>query len=260
MNLDPYILANTRPLALPAVRAGSHLPQRLPPMSARRPAELYFGGVKPVFQYRSDMSGAMALSLNTSIQMAKVDTTPYGLNLALDRPWLGILSNPFHGGRHSFVERYDLFPEVNAHDFAAIPPVPVRSPFVHVGSPKPSNSDTQSFTLIERVKHLLHQQNIREARRSAEIGSVLYPECPQIANLLRAISPGRVSPKESVSIVRERETAWIRQHGPNYRGKWVALDKDRLIAFASTLDELLTNLGAGSTRNKTPFIQYLLSE
>ncbi|MCY4192276.1 MAG: DUF5678 domain-containing protein [Rhodospirillaceae bacterium] len=74
------------------------------------------------------------------------------------------------------------------------------------------------------------------------------------------IAPDRVSPTGWASSSRELETAWIKQHGHEYRGKWIALEEDHLIAFADTLKELLANLNTGTERKKAPFIQHLLSE
>ena len=114
--------------------------------------------------------------------------------------------------------------------------------------------------LIKRVRCLLDQHKIREARRTLEIGSSRDPANRQIASLLRAISPGRVSSIGRTLSGRERETVWIKRHGHEYRGKWVAFEEDRLVAFAATLSELLACLDTGADRRKPPFVQHLISE
>ncbi|MYI69249.1 MAG: hypothetical protein F4103_11115 [Boseongicola sp. SB0673_bin_14] len=107
------------------------------------------------------------------------------------------------------------------------------------------------------MKQLLDRQRIRDARRALAVGSIHYPANRQIADLLRAISPGRVSPTGWSSPGREGEIDWIRQNGHKYRGKWIALDAGHLVAFADTLSELLAVLDASAGREKPPFIQHL---
>ena len=267
MSIEPYALANSRPPALPAVRAEPNLLQRLHPLSAPRHAELYFGQVEPVLQYRPDVFSALripARSWNTPVSTVKEDSTPHDLHPALKRPWPRIVSDNLYKEFFGTTTTLDTFHAVATYapvaNRTAISPLPTQLPLVHLSSPKSATSDAQPFLLIERVKNLLDQQKIREARRTLEIGSSRYPASRQIARLLRAISPGRVSPTGWASSGRERETAWIKQHGHEYRGKWIALDGDRLIAFAANLSELIANLDTRNEREKPPFIQHLMSE
>ena len=267
MSIEPYALANSRIPALPAVRAEPNLLQRLHPLSAPRRAELYFGRVEPVLQYRPDLfrvTRIPALSWNTPISAVKEDTTLHDLHPPLKRPWPRIVSNNYHREVLGTTTWLDTCQAVATYAFVgnrpAITPLPTRPPLIHISSPRSPASEAPPFLLIELVKHLLDQQKIRDARRTLEIGSSRYPANRQIASLLRAISPGRVSPTGWASSGRERETAWIKRHGHEYRGNWIALDEDRLIAFATTLGELLAHMDTNSERKKPPFIQHLMSE
>lgn len=59
---------------------------------------------------------------------------------------------------------------------------------------------------------------------------------------LSASAPPRVvdSPRRGYKEPdRSREFAWLREHGHAYRGKWVAVLGDRLVATADTLRDLL---------------------
>ena len=167
-------------------------------------------------------------------------------------------------GRVKPVMQFGTNQAAAAYDFVedrtSITPQPSQMLLVYISSQRFPTPDARPFLLIERVKKLLGQQKIRDARRTLEIGSIRHPEDRQIASLLRAISPGRVSPTGWASTGRERETTWIKQHGYEYRGKWIALDEDRLIALADTLNELLAKLDTSSERKKPPFIQHLMSE
>ena len=267
MSIEPYALANSRSSAFPAVRAEPNLLQRLHPLSAPQRAELYFGRVAPVLQYRPDMFGALRLATlcwNIPGSTLQEDSTPHNLGPALERPWPRASGDTYCrdllGGTTILFPHHAAATRRLVANRTAKPPLPVRLSFVHTCAPKPPTPGAQSFLSIERVKHLLGQQKIRDARRTLELASVRYPADAQIASLLRAISPGRVSPTGRAAASRERETAWIRQHGHKYRGQWIALDEDRLIAFAPTLKELLADMDATDEREEPPFIQHLLSE
>ncbi len=267
MRIEPYALANSRPPALPAVGPEPNLLQRLHPLYAPRRAELYFGRVEPVLQFRPDLFGATrirALPRNTSISTAKEDTILHDLHPTLERPWPRTVSDTYRREFLGTTTRLDILQAAAKCGFVksrtAITPLPTEPQLFHIVSPRSPTPDAQPFLLIERVKHLLDQHKIRDARNALEIGLSRYPASRQIASLLRAISPGRVSPTGWALSGRERETAWIKQHGHKYRGKWIALDKDHLIAFATTLSELLANLDTRIERQKTPFVQHLMSE
>ncbi|MDE0697432.1 MAG: DUF5678 domain-containing protein [Boseongicola sp.] len=262
--MEPYALANSRPPALPAVPAEPNLLQRLHPLSGPRRAAPHFGRVEPVLHCRPDLSGALrqgALPWDSPDSAAKDFATSHGLRPALELPWPRVEIDTFHGAALSSTARPETGQTVAARDLVdrriTIDPFPGRPPLVYVSSSGSRTPDTQPFLLIERVKQLLDQQRIRDARRTLAVASNQYPESRQIAGLLRAIAPGQVSPTSLASPSRERETAWIRQHGHKYRGKWIALDEDRLIAFAGTLNELLAGLDASADQEKPPFIQHL---
>jgi hypothetical protein len=57
------------------------------------------------------------------------------------------------------------------------------------------------------------------------------------------LAPPRVKPVSVVDRPRHDEYAWIREHGPEYAGQWVALDGRRLLAAAAKLNDLLRQLG-----------------
>ena len=267
MSIEPYAVANSRPPTLPAVQAEPNLLQKLHPLPAPRRAEEFFGRVEPVMQFRPYLLGASpipALSWNTSIFPNQEDTALHEVHPALKRPWPRIVSYTNHRAFLGIATKLGTNPAAAAYAFVedrtSITPQPGQTPLGHISSPRFPTPDAHPFLLIERVKKLLGQQKIRDARRALEIGSSRYPEDRQIASLLRAISPGRVSPTGWASTGRQLEITWIKQHGQEYRGKWIALDGDRLIALADTLNELLAKLDTSSERKKPPFIQHLMSE
>ncbi len=173
--------------------------------------------------------------------------------------WAHIQRGSFFGGPSSGTIDLGLFhPAATNHSHAndaTILPERNGLPFAHFKPPM--HSSPFQFLLVEQVKRLLHQQKIRDARHALEIGLIHNPGNRHFTKLLRAISPGRVSPKGWTSNSREREVAWIKQHGDTYRGQWIALDGDQLIAIASTLKDLLESMNTGHDQEKSPLIQLL---
>ena len=266
MGIEPYALANSRPPALHAVHAEPNLLQKFHPLSGPQRATPHFGRVEPVLQYSPDRFNAsrkVMLRWRTSIAADREDLPSHGLRPAPVSPPSLILSAILHKGVIGNTTEPETSKAVPARNpterCIPVDPFPVRLPSVHVSLSGSRTSDTQPLLLIERVKQLLDQQRIRDARRTLAVGSIHYPANRQIADLLRVISPGRVSPTGWASPGRERETDWIRRNGHKYRGKWIALDADRLVAFADTLSELLAGLDASAGQEKPPFIQHLHS-
>lgn len=71
---------------------------------------------------------------------------------------------------------------------------------------------------------------------------------PRMSEAARAIkadvfAPARVKAVPVVDRPRDDEFAWLREHGPEYAGQWVALDGARLLAAAAKLSDLLRQLG-----------------
>ena len=267
MSIESYALANSRSPAFAAVRAEPNLLQRLHPLSESQHSEAYFGRVAPVVQYRADMPRSIRRvtplwNISGSTLEAKSIQPDFALALQHTRP--RVSGDAYYieplGGTTILVPHHAPTGLHFVTNRTAVSAPPDRLSPILTSTRKSLNPGTQPFMLIERAKQFLSQQRIRDARRTLELGSIRYPGDGQIASLLRAISPGRVSVTERATTNRERETAWIRQHGHKYRGQWIALNGDRLIAFAGTLKDLLADIDAIDERDQPPLIQQLLPE
>ena len=267
MTLEPYALANARSHAQDAVGAQIALPRSQRLWSAPESTEQYFCGKRPVIQDTSRLFGAADLTFFQGIALFSIahnDTALHDPHAAPERfRWrnrIDINRNVFVGRSMGLEGRRVM----DGNDFfefrGSITPFPAAGSLGRFNFLRRAPQDDQSFPLIESVKELLDQHKIRAARRALEVGLIHDPLNLQAAKLLRAISPGRVSPTGKASSSRERETVWIKRHGQKYRGKWIALDEDKLIAFADTLKELLAILDAGSDQKEPPFIVHLVSE
>lgn len=266
-NIEPYALANSRRIDLPADGSEQKILMHIHPLSATERAARNSERVWSAFQYRRGETGALRISSllpKAAVSAHRYGKTSHDPHLALALRWIDKRGNdPFIGLRDADTRLELLLPGAKRHIHtgrSANRPRHTWQPLVRFTNSKFSTSGAQSFQLIEHARRFLRQQRIRDARHTLELGSIWYPEDRQIAKLLRTISPGRVSPTDQTSPDREKETAWIKQHGHKYRGLWIALDKDRLIAFASTLEDLLANISSEHNPGKSAFVQYLLSE
>lgn len=116
------------------------------------------------------------------------------------------------------------------------------------------------FILLERARRLLSQERTQDARELLECGSANHPDDEQIADLLCAISPGRVRNRTGTTVDRKREMLWIRKYGRDYRGQWVALQGDRLVASADELKSLIEKVGDLNNLKDPPLIQRVVQE
>jgi hypothetical protein len=55
---------------------------------------------------------------------------------------------------------------------------------------------------------------------------------------------------------RTREFAWLKRHGSEHRGRWVALLGDQLLASAEQLADVLRTIGARDLKAK-PLVHHI---
>jgi len=87
---------------------------------------------------------------------------------------------------------------------------------------------------VAAIRALIDSQQLRKARALA----ALLPDTPENARrkkLLR-LPVASTSPRRDVD--RTVEYRWLRDNAKDYRGKWVAVSGDALVASADTLREL----------------------
>lgn len=94
--------------------------------------------------------------------------------------------------------------------------------------------------VIGLVRALLEQDRVLAARTLLSLAP--HPDDPeaqeQIARLRSVLAPPVVKRTPYVDRERSREYLWLSRHGAGYRGEWVAIDGDQLIAHAASLRKL----------------------
>jgi Family of unknown function (DUF5678) len=102
----------------------------------------------------------------------------------------------------------------------------------------------ESELYVPRIRALLHSADLLRARdllaEAREHGS-MEPELDKLETLLAPPS-SRLSPARGFD--RSAETRWLRTHGSEYRGQWVAVMGSELLGHASELRDLMKQLRA----------------
>lgn len=97
---------------------------------------------------------------------------------------------------------------------------------------------------VEAIRSLLASGQAGAARRTVAEGAARFPNHPWLEKTNRIINPGRIVSKPADAPDRTREFAWLREHSVRYRGQWVALVADELLASGQELEDVLQELRA----------------
>lgn len=109
-------------------------------------------------------------------------------------------------------------------------------------SPTMQHHDVVSH--ITAIRDLLQREQVSAARRLLGLIPIGDSEEPALTRLRRALTPPTVRPSIRRDGDRTRAYEWLRQRGWEYRGQWVAVAEDGLIAAAPTLKQLREHLEA----------------
>jgi hypothetical protein len=99
-----------------------------------------------------------------------------------------------------------------------------------------TEADVQPFALA--LKTLLESEQLTPARRMLDAAPAHILTDPLVARMRALLAPPVVKRVERRDSDRSQEYRWLRTEAPNYRGRWVALDGERVVASAESLSEL----------------------
>ncbi|MBN1461663.1 MAG: hypothetical protein JXA57_19195 [Armatimonadetes bacterium] len=95
------------------------------------------------------------------------------------------------------------------------------------------------------ISRLVGEGRVREARESLRRALALFPESAHLRQWQELLAPPRVRRvKEARTPSRQREREWLKLHAHEYRGQWVALAGERLLAAGPTFGEVLAQARA----------------
>jgi hypothetical protein len=92
------------------------------------------------------------------------------------------------------------------------------------------------------IRHLIEVDRVPAARRLLESVPLSSSGHPAIVTLRAVLAPPVVRTAEKRGADRRPEYDWLSAEGAKYRGNWVALEGNRLLAAAPTLRELRERL------------------
>jgi hypothetical protein len=92
--------------------------------------------------------------------------------------------------------------------------------------------NTEEAEALARLRRLLEEGAVEEARRLAPEMTARWPASAAIQHLARVLEPPRVVPSPPGLRGRsfDREHAWLQQHAGEHPGCWLAIYGDQLIA------------------------------
>jgi hypothetical protein len=94
------------------------------------------------------------------------------------------------------------------------------------------------------VRDLIERDKIRTARELLSGLPLDYLSDPLVLRLLKTLAPPIAKQSKKLDIDRQKDYAWLRDHGREYTGHWLALDDGRLVAKAATLRDIRAKVKA----------------
>jgi hypothetical protein len=98
---------------------------------------------------------------------------------------------------------------------------------------------------VARIRDLVETDRVRGARRLVKEAIEIFPDHPDVIAWSKLLSPAEVI-KVGGPLDRDRtpEYNWLDAQGPQYRGEWVAVLGDQLIAHSRDGKEFRAKLDA----------------
>ena len=91
---------------------------------------------------------------------------------------------------------------------------------------------------VRRIRELVAQERLLEARELLKQALRDDQGNPELRSLQVVLAPPEVTRVDLKDQDRTEELQWIATHGKEYRGQWIAVLGDKLVAHASSLKEL----------------------
>jgi hypothetical protein len=109
---------------------------------------------------------------------------------------------------------------------------------------EPQALERDVLPFLMAVRRCIEAEQLSAAREMFEVASAQVLTNPLVARLRSLVAPPVVRRVEKQDVDRSLEYEWLRTESHKYRGQWVALQGDQLVAMAPTLRELRETLRA----------------
>ncbi len=97
---------------------------------------------------------------------------------------------------------------------------------------------------VHTIEILLDEEQFAAAQRMAARAADSFADHPWLAKAHRVLNPKRVTSHPARGSDRKKEFDWLRRNSGAYRGKWVALLGDQLIASSDAAGDVLREIRA----------------
>jgi hypothetical protein len=92
-------------------------------------------------------------------------------------------------------------------------------------------------------------------------GSIAFPENARLQRAAAVLSPRvavKTSPAQPLSVDDSQQ--WLKEHGAEYKGQWVAVQNGTLLGVAPTLKQLHKHIGPEGKTPQTIIVKVLSEE
>jgi hypothetical protein len=111
-----------------------------------------------------------------------------------------------------------------------------------MGKPAQGVRDDVSSKYESRIQKLVKEDRVDGARKLVEEALQENPVDPTLLRWKEVLAPGRVFGRRPVNLEGTTEQKWFASHTGPYKGRWVAVLGEELLAHAPTLQELSAKL------------------
>ena len=111
---------------------------------------------------------------------------------------------------------------------------------------------------VARIREFVETDRVRGARRLVAEAIEIFPDHPDVIAWSKLLSPAEVI-KVGGPLDRNRtpEYRWLDTHGPQYRGEWVAVLGEKLVAHAKDYGELNAQLDKLPAEEFPPLVVWI---
>ena len=102
-----------------------------------------------------------------------------------------------------------------------------------------TTSRQESTHAVARIRNLLENERVSEARRVLDEALVNQPKDEELQRLRTVLAPPKVRRSGALDADRTKDFQWLAENGAKHRGSWVAIHQGELVSEATSLDELL---------------------
>lgn len=100
----------------------------------------------------------------------------------------------------------------------------------------------ESRSYVERIRELVEQDRVKAARELVAEALRAGSTEEGLDRWAKVLAPAKARVGGRMDKERSREVQWMRAHWQEYRGQWVALDGDVLLAHSPSFQEVMDRL------------------